>query len=467
MSDKDSRRVVGWLLVFLYFSFLYTYGAKLSTLLYTDFYSFYFGAKRTFVSHKSPYDGPALQQMADKAEPPKTNEKRRMVYPYLYPPPSLLLFSPMARLHIGAAKLELLIVNHACLLAVIAMLLIPIAGFKPRELLTLLPAALVIYILYSQGTFETIELGQVNFIVLAMLCLAWWALKRDGPAWAIGLPLGIACIFKIYPVLFLALLAMRRKWSAVYITLGVLIVMCGVTFIPHIGIGYSLWHQWIVDVAGSSGYLKYPMATASKPEGLFPPTLAGNVGLAGFMARLFLPPRILMEEPLFGKALLPHANLGRLLTYLIVAGIVCVTTIAAGISSRKSQTLQGERGQRINLEFSAFLILTFLVAPLAWEHHLAYVMPAVVIALLTVLRDRPESRRNRTAIFIFAIACIIGWPMRIGKLPLPLVVQLLAISLKLYAVLALWIFILLEMLRSTSPQSAPHSSPPLSGSDPR
>jgi len=85
------------------------------------------------------------------------------------------------------------------------------------------------------------------------------------------------------------------------------------------------------------------------------------------------------------------------------------------------------------------------VAPLAWEHHLAYVTPAVVIALLTVLRDRPELSNRWLAPAMLLIACILGWPMAFGKLPIPRVLAILVIGVKFYAVMALWLFLIWQM----------------------
>ena len=436
MNEKDSRRIIAWILVFLYFGFLYNYGAKLSTLQYTDFPSFYYGAKLTFVQHQSPYDEAALKAAAEKSEPIKPGEAPPTIYPYLYPPPSLLMFYPLARLNVEQAKVALLIANHICLLAVVGMLLVPIAGFKPQELLTVLPACLMIYLVFSKGTFNTIELGQVNLVILVLLCLAWWGFKRDWPAWAIALPLGVACVFKIYPVLFLALLVLRRKWGTAILTVTVLVGVCGIAWLT---LPKPLWHQWTQDVLPTGGYLGSPL-------GVFPPTISQNIGLAGFTSRIFLTPQLFKGHPPVGEALFPNAHLGRLLTYGLVAIIVLITTGVAYISSRKTSALPAERDHRINLEFSAFLILTFLAAPLAWEHHLVYVTPAVMIAILALVRVNRSHRRALSGILL--IACILGWPLSIGKLPLPKIPQILAVSLKFYAVLALWIFLLREMVRT-------------------
>src|SRR3981081_1566398 len=118
MDENVSRRIVPWLLVLLYFTFLYNYGATLSTLLYTDFPSFYYGARLTFIDKHSPYDEDALTRAAEKSEPPKAGVPTPRIYPYLYPPPSLLMFYPLARLPVIPAKVAVLAINHACLLVV-------------------------------------------------------------------------------------------------------------------------------------------------------------------------------------------------------------------------------------------------------------------------------------------------------------------------------------------------------------
>ncbi len=440
MPEKESPRLVTWLLIFLYFIFIYNNGAKLLTLPYTDFPSFYYGARLVFVEKHSPYDEKRLKDAANAMEPPKMFEAPRRIYPYLYPPPSLLMFYPLAKLHVGTAKLAILALNHVCLLFVIFAVLVPIAGFKSRELTThLLPAFLAIYFFFSAGTLGTIALGQVNLFVMALLCVAWLGVLYDWPAWAIGVPLGIASVFKIYPVLFLALLVIRRRYWAAAATLGVLLAVCGASYLvlPH-----AFWHEWKTNVLPTGGYLKAPL-------GVFPPTLAGNFGIAGFMSRLFLPPVLGMEAnlPPPGPALIHHEALGRLLTYAVVAAACLATFAFAFMSSRLNDSSPVARKRRINIEFSAFLVLTFLVAPLAWEHHLVYVTPALVIALLIVLRDRPELSGGWLPTGILLIACLLGWPLAFGKLPLPRVAQILIVSVKFYAVVALWLFLFAQFAR--------------------
>ncbi|HZL38197.1 MAG TPA: glycosyltransferase family 87 protein [Tepidisphaeraceae bacterium] len=452
MDENGPRRIVPWLLVFLYFTFLYSYGAKLSTLVYTDFPSFYYGARLSFIEKQSPYNEQALTAASEKAEPPRPGEVRRRIYPYLYPPPSLLLFYPLARLPVNAAKIAVLAINHVCLLIAIGLLLVGILGFTPRQMTTdVLPAFMVIYLLFFRGIDSTIELGQVNLIVLALLCVCWLGIKRDWPGWAIALPLALASVFKLYPVLFLGMLVFRRKYQAAALTLALLAAVCIVSWfvLPR-----AFWIDWKTNVAPTCGYLRAPM-------GVFPPTLQGNVGFAGFMARLFMAPKLFMEvgRPTLGATLLPFEQLGRLLTVAGIAVMALITFGAVYLSSRRDAATNSGRGQRIDLEFAAILVLTFLVAPLAWEHHLTYVAPGAIVAMLAVLGRDGNRARGWIYVTIFLTAFVIAWPLTVAKLPLPRLLVILLASVKLYAVLILWGFLLVEMTRRKIRRSLREAAP--------
>lgn len=445
MNGDNSRRIVPWLLILAYMPFLYSYGARLRSFSYTDFPSFYGGARLAFAQKHSPYDMNALRATARDAEPERFVEQKRHVYPFLYPPPSLLLFYPMGHMSVWTAKLTLLVANHVCLLAVLFMVLVPIAGFGVKQIgVELLPAFLVFYLLSFSGVQLTIIEAQVNLLVLALICLAWWGIRCDWPAWAIAPPLAIACVFKMYPVLFIGMLAVRRKYAAAGLTAGLLAAVWGIGWFA---LPREFWQDWAARVVPSCGYFGSPL-------GVFPSTVAGNISFAGFMSRLFLPLRLSMESG-FGTspALYPHPVLGRALTLALLATAVLVTLAVSHAALRAAGLSRADRGRQINLQFSAFLILTFLVAPVAWDHHLAYVAPAAVIAILSVLRDGRE--RGRWAVpVVLATACVIASPGVPLRLPLATVPLAFVVSFRLYAVLILWAFVLSELYRMSPVASA-------------
>src|SRR5665213_1233561 len=230
MPDKSSRIIIPWLLLFVYFPFAYNYGVKSggATMAFSDLPSFYGAAQLTFNEHRSPYDMEALQGFG------KTIDRR--VNPYLYPPPSLLAFYPFALMSYPTAKVALTLVNQLCAVALLYVLLVQILNYRVSEILgQLAPAALVIYILLSRGITFTIEEGQVNLIVILLLCIVWCGLSRDGPAWMTGLALGGAILLKTYPVVIIPLLLLRRRYAACIWMLSLLAaatVVAGLT-LPH------------------------------------------------------------------------------------------------------------------------------------------------------------------------------------------------------------------------------------------
>ncbi|MDB5291780.1 MAG: glycosyltransferase [Phycisphaerales bacterium] len=442
MVEGLTRRIVPWLLLLVYLPFVYSYGVRLRSLPYTDFPSFYGGARLTFVEKHSPYDMAALRALAERTEPAKFVEQKRKVYPYLYPPPSLLLFYPVGHLSVQDAKLAILVINHLCVLAVVYMLLVPIGGFRLGQVVgDLLPAFLVVYLLSFTGIILTIIEAQVNLVVLALMCLTWWGLKRDWPAWALALPIAVACLFKMYPILVLALLVIRRRTGAAALACGLLAAVGGIALLvlPH-----ELWHDWVTNVLPSCGYFGSPM-------GVFPSTIAGNISVAGFMARLFLPLSLYIESGhMTLPAVFPHPGAGKALTMLILAMMVLVTAAVSYRASRVPALSPERRDRQLDLQFSAFLILTFLVAPVAWDHHLAYVAPAAIVVIRNMLLDGEQARRGRWALpAILAAACVIASPGAPARLPLPVAALAIFVSIRLYAVLVLWTFVLAELYRSS------------------
>lgn len=447
MYEIPNRRILPWVLLFAYGVFGYHYGLKLASMAYTDFPAFYEAARMAFVEKHSPYDFPQLTAEAYQHEPERAEFPRKKIYPFVYPPPSLFMFYPLAHMPVGMAKAAILLVNQVCLLAIIAIVLIPIAGFSPRSIVTeLLPASLAMYLLVSHGIGTTITEAQVNLLVLALICLAWWATRQNAAAWMIAIPLAISANFKVYPLLFVGLLAARRRYAAAGLTVALYGAMWGAAWLllPH-----HYWTDWSTQIAGTCGYF-------GSPAGAFPATVSGNISLAGFMARLFLPIQLSTTHnaPVL-PSILGHAELGRRLTQMIAAAIIVLTAAITFWSVRRLDKKPPEapaNGEAINLQFSLFLIVTFLIAPLAWDHHLAYVAPAAVIMLLSALR---MSRGRATVVLkvVTALVVLIGLPGNVGSLGLPRLATVLLLSWRLYLVLAIWVFLLWELYKvSTTPE---------------
>src|ERR1700722_12384088 len=123
----SSRRLLPAVFLFFYLPTVYYWGWLMTKTVGFDFPSFYFAAQRAFVFGRSPY-GKSAFKVGSAVLGWKVN-------PYLYPPPSLLAFWPLANLSILDAQTLFTIVSHLCLLGSIWLILtklvpLPIEGGK-------------------------------------------------------------------------------------------------------------------------------------------------------------------------------------------------------------------------------------------------------------------------------------------------------------------------------------------------
>lgn len=121
------------------------------------------------------------------------------------------------------------------------------------------------------------------------------------------------------------------------------------------------------------------------------------------------------------------------LTWISVLAVTALS-LASSIYSRRAP---------LPYHFVAFTLLTLMIAPLTWEHHLVLCMPA--IGLILSQWERGEPARPSLALATIALF-VISW-----KLPFdhPWLLtggrKTLLISVKLYGILALWGFSLLQL----------------------
>ena len=99
------------LLIFsvLYLQFIFLYGWQYRDIPNVDLPSFYAASARFFRYGESPYDLAGMRLFMA--------QDTRYVYPFVYPPPSLLLFFPLSELSYAHARLAALLANHLIFLA--------------------------------------------------------------------------------------------------------------------------------------------------------------------------------------------------------------------------------------------------------------------------------------------------------------------------------------------------------------
>jgi alpha-1,2-mannosyltransferase len=409
VGDKTLKRALVCLFVLLYVPYLYQQGYQRAGQHPGDFPTLYWGAKMVFEEGRSPYVEGAFDRVAER--------EQRRIFPYLYPPPSLLAFYPFTAVTYDAAKVYLLVASHVCLLVSLYLFFFRIAPFDLPPVGRFFAVALMtVYVLNYYPIADNFAWGQINLIVLALVLLMWLALKRGGHALSVALPLSLAILLKTYPVLLLPLLVLRRRYAAAAWVVGLLALYGLVSWwvLPR-----GLWGDWLAHVAPTGGY-------GLRPFGLpFIPVEPWNHSINGFM--LFVQDRV---QEVFG---FPTRLITKPLTYLLAAAVGAATVGLALLSARR-----GRGGQTLDADVSLFLLMTFLVAPLSWEHHLVYALPAALFAIHFLLKG---PTRPPTALGALAALFVIAWDLPRDDIFHLKGVLGLSNAIKFFAAFGLWLFV--------------------------
>lgn len=417
MDRQIPKKVLAALFLFLYMPFLYEHGVRIMFTESVDFPSFYWAVKLVFEQHLSPFTTDAFAGL--KAE------FGQSIYPYLYPPPSLLAFYPLRFMSYRAARLAMLCLNHVCVLAFLYVFLIKIqkiGTWKGRQLYAV--GLSIIYVIAFHSIIVNLEHGQINLVVLIFIVLSWYGVKDEHGAMSVGVPLSLAILLKTYPVLLLPLLVIRKRYDAVILT-GGLLILYGV--ISYFVLPTIIWSDWYRNILPTGGY-------GQTPFGLDANIAFSNLTINGFTSRMFV-------VNTYGEALWYNPSVGRLLAYMLSTGMVGVTIVLSFVCSRKLDSMLS-----VDLQFSLFLLMMFLVAPLSWDHHLVFILPSALLAFYLVTR-LTANRIMQT--FVIASLFLIAWRLPSVYWTATKGILPTGISIKFYAVTVLWLFTAMMMRRLT------------------
>lgn len=404
---KRGSKALLWLVAFAYVPFFIAHGLECWTQPAIDFPPLYSATTVVFDHYRSPYGEHAFDEQAAALG--------RFVPPFVYPPVSLLAFFPLHLFDYDTAKALMLVVNHLCFLGAIAFLFRRLFREEFARAPSQLTAALVaVYVLLFDPAVVTLHLGQVNFLLLACLALMWNALKRNGSALAIAIPLTLAIIIKTYPALLICVLLLRKRYAAAAWTIGLFTLACIASYfiLPH-----GIWHHWITKVL--------PMGTEAHPG-------PWNQNIRALVARAFMPNDF--NQPLFVAP-----GLVKPLVNFLSLSVVVATLWASFRCWRMPHSLR-----QIDILMSLYLFMIFLIAPVSWEHHFVYLLPSLVFVLLLLLEGHMHSHwRWITALSL----CLIAWKLPFQMPVLTSGIWTFLISIKFYPAVALWVFFVVQTRR--------------------
>lgn len=369
-----------------------------------DFPSFYYGSKLVFEDGLTPYNNSNWKLI-------KPEYTQGELSPFLYPPPSLLIFRPFIFFDYAAAKTIMLWLNHLLILLFVFIFFFKILKQKPQDSFLI---AAVIYLYAFFPLFVTLDSGQVSLWVLLSICLTWWAAKEKAhPIW-IALPLVFGIVLKFFPILLLAIFFFKREYKTITYVIILLVAVCAIAtlFLPD-----GIWQDWYTQV-GSQGY-------GQEVRGM-PVAKPANQSINAFTARLFYGLNVrfapLLSPPAWAAAA-PY----------VLAGLVGLISVAATWWIAKIAARQDS----LDLQFSIWLLAIFLVSPLSWHYHLVHLLPAVYIAVLEALK-----RGNRLVMaLVIGLTVFLAYNFPFNDPFFREGARTLLISSQLYAVGFLWLYL--------------------------
>ncbi len=247
---------------------------------------------------------------------------------FTYSPFAAIVFVPIAALPLAVARVGWDLVSVVAL-AYSCVIIIKLAGYRPSRLMI---AGLVAAAMALDPVYQTLFLGQINLILLALILTDIWRVSRGRDA---GIGVGIAAAIKLTPAIFIVFFLLARRTKAALIAAGTFI-LCGL-----IGFGVA------------------PHASTLYWEHLSHDTK--RVGA----------PYISNQSP-YGTAIRIAEGQGHIGAWWIVVPLafaVIGLTVAAILARRQdwlgATAVTGTTG--------------LLVSPISWAHHWVWILPALVL----------------------------------------------------------------------------------------
>jgi hypothetical protein len=252
---------------------------------------------------------------------------------FTYSPFAAMVFVPVAALPLAVARVLWDLVSVAAL-ASSCVLILKLAGRPPSRLMA---AGAVAAAMALDPVWETLFLGQINLILLALILTDIWLVSRGSAGLAVGAGVGLAAAIKLTPAIFIVffLLAGRTRAAAVAAGTFVLCALAGFGLAPHASTLY--WEHLSHDTRRvGAPYIsnQSPYAAAIR--------IAGGQGHIGWWW------------------------IAVSLAFAVIGLAVAAVLVRRG-DWLAAATVTGTTG--------------LLVSPISWAHHWVWVLPALVLLL--------------------------------------------------------------------------------------
>ena len=278
-------------------------------------------------------------------------------YGFTYPPFAALVLSPLALTAWPVAVAAGIAANAAAVVLLLRWYLVPILRRHDWPVWT--PCALAFCaIVVFEPARDTFSFGQVNLVLLVLVCLDLRALPDR--RWA-GIGIGLATAVKLTPAVFIGYLLLSRQYRAAAVASG---TAAGATLLAAAvapGPSREFWTDalWDTDRVGRLAYVS-------------------NQSLRGVIARLDAP-----------------------------AGwwLVAVAVVLACWWLRVRRPAAG--GDH-TAGFAITGAVACLISPVTWVHHLVWLLPALFLLLDAALVAGAPGRRRRRLVAFGAVYVVLS-----------------------------------------------------------
>lgn len=339
---------------------------------YDDLPSFYWATQLAFNQSLSAYQPLHFRQLGETLD--------RKIYPFLYPPPSLLVFSPFLAGSYEQVKAVFTLCNLLLwwlLTWAMYSLYCVYTGHKKHLLASLLIPLWSLGFMPIADTFRT---GQVNLIVLA--CLAPLFFQPLKHRWQLlsGVLFAVAIMLKVYLVLGLLVLMMTKQTKILAVTLATLVLLglASLLLLP-----WQLWLDWLALSHASGSYGN------QLPQVI---TVPWNQSINGFFIRQFLDKQIL------------HG--GTHWHWLIYS---CSGAVLAATLYIVSQAIK-RCAYGASAALALMVLAATLIAPLTWLHHYVFAVPAMICCFALLSTQAPSRYKNIMTAAVLMAAILISFP---------------------------------------------------------
>jgi alpha-1,2-mannosyltransferase len=287
------------------------------------------------------------------------------IHAFSYPPFAVLPFVPFSALdwrHAVAAWMTLS-------LALLGAAFVWIVRAARLSLVAALTLAAVF--LMGEPLENSMGLGQINQLVLALLALFVWALVAGRPVLG-GAALGVATALRFHPALFIGWLAWRREWRA-----------CAVACFT--ALACTALATWTVGWAASVEYF-----TRVAPQ-------YGYATLTGQLGNLSLPGWVVAT----GHGLLPSLSLG---AWRLVGALAALAALTAAVGVLRPSGPVAPARLTTELAFVALVLL--LITPNTTINHLVFTLLPLAVLVEATLRDGSSARAAALAVALVLIGAL-------------------------------------------------------------